>query len=225
MSKAGLEPDSSTTRPLFLHLSQSTALPPKAWEVLQALHENDHAIPVAGVNVVIEASIAVGNFKEAVELYKQLHTICESGPNTETFNVLFQGLSRRGPKGMAMFLASEMRALGIKADHLTYDRLILICLKEDDYEDAFRYLEEMKDIGSGKEEGGQKGWWMRGGTASAMVRRCVVAADERAWDILSEMDKRGTGSAKLRSWAEENWKGGPRAVAENEGKLKNWVTM
>ena len=225
MSNVGLEPDSSTTRPLYLHISKSAALPPKAWAVLQALHENDHAIPVAAANVVIEASIAVGPFREAVELYKQLHKICESGPNTETFNILFQGLSKSGPKGMAMFLASEMKALGIKADDLTYDRLILICLREDDYEDAFRYLEEMKAIGRDKGEGSQKGWWMRGGTSSALVRRCIVAGDKRAWDILSEMEVRGVGSAKLRNWAEENWNGKPRAITQSEGKLKNWATM
>jgi len=212
MSKAGLEPDSSTTRPIYLHLSQAPDLPFKAWEVLKSLSNDDHVIPAAAANVVIEASIAVGRFEDAVELYKELYTICEGGPDTETFNVILQSASRRRNKDLAMFLASEMQALGVKPDLLTYDRLILVCLREDDYEDAFRYLEEMTEVGKQREEAGQKGWWMRGGTATAMVRRCVVAGDERAWDILDKMDKRGIGNYKLRGWVKENWKGAPRMV-------------
>src|SRR6266536_2437395 len=91
MSMAGLEPDSSTTRPIYLYLSQAPYLFSKAWEVLRALSNDGHVIPAAAANVVIEASIAVGRFEDAVELYKELYTICKCGANTETFNVILQG--------------------------------------------------------------------------------------------------------------------------------------
>jgi len=214
MSKAGIEPDAPSTRPLYLYLSSSKHLPAKAWRTLESLKEDGQTIPPAAVNVVIESSISVGHFQEAVQQYKSLHTIC-SGPNTNTFNVLLQATAKRdGSKDLAMFFASEMRALGVKPDALTYDRLVLVCLREKDYEDAFRYLEEMvvvsggrgrvgEDGGSGRREGG---WWMRGGTAAALVRRCCVTGDGRAWDLLNEMEERGVGNAKLRSWVEGNWK-------------------
>jgi pentatricopeptide repeat protein len=99
-----------------------------------------------------------------------------------------------------------MAALGVKADRLTYDRLILTCLQEDDYEDAFRYLEEMIVVGEGKEtEDGKRGWWMRAGTAGELVRRCVVERDERYWNLLDEMTQRGMWNHKLRAWADEEW--------------------
>ncbi len=107
-----------------------------------------------------------------------------------------------------MFLASEMQALGIKPDLLTYDRLIMTCLHEDDFEDAFRYLEEMEDVGRASAENAQLGWWMRGGTAAAMVRRCVTDRDPRAWAILEKMEERGMGNAKLKQWAQDEWVGG-----------------
>ncbi|TVY40050.1 putative pentatricopeptide repeat-containing protein, mitochondrial [Lachnellula occidentalis] len=191
IQKAGFEPDSSTTRPLFSHLSTHKSLPSKAWTVLEDQCKEGHTVHIAAINVVIEASIAVGQFDEAIELYKELHTICEAGPNVETFNIILQGAARNKTKDSAMFLAAEMIALGIKPDHLTYDRLVLVCLQQEDYEDAFKYFEEMVEIGRDKFENGQKGWWLRRGTASTLVRKCAHAGDKRAWEILEEMKKRG----------------------------------
>ncbi|KAE9363568.1 hypothetical protein N431DRAFT_550372 [Stipitochalara longipes BDJ] len=207
MTKAGLMPDMSTTRPLFLYLTSSPSLPLHAWSILESLHEAGHTIPIAAINVILESLNVLGQVDTAVTTYKKLHNICESGPNTETFNILLQGASKqRDKKDLAMFLAAEMAGLGVKADRLTYDRLILTCLQEDDYEDAFRYLEEMIVVGEGKEtEDGKRGWWMRAGTAGELVRRCVVARDERFWDLLDEMTVRGMPNHKLRSWADEEW--------------------
>jgi len=231
MAKAGLEPNSSTTRPIYMHLSKSASLPAKAWDILQELHEDGHQMPAAAANVVIESSVSLGLSSEAIEQYKSLHTICGS-PNTETFNVILQGAARwDGSKDIAMFLASEMLAAGVKPDSLTYDRLILICLGEEDYEDAFRYLEEMVGAGgSGRSAEGDKdsrgkGWWMRGGTAAALVRRCVEAGDARAWDILTQMEDRGLGNAKLRRWVEENWEMPQSGRKEEKPLMGRWGTL
>lgn len=96
-----------------------------------------------------------------------------------------------------MFLASEMAALGIRPDVLTYDRLVLVCLTEDDYEDAFRYLEEMKTMFEGSE--------LRPGTFNALIKKCVAAGDKRTWDILEEMQSRGQNVEKIKRWAEKAW--------------------
>lgn len=225
MSQAGLEPDSNSTRPLYLYLSSSANLPHKGWKVLHDLYEDGHAIPIAAVNVVIESTISVGHFDEAIGLYKQTHELCDSGANTETFNIMLQGCSRQESKDLAMFLASEMTALGVKPDQLTYDRLILVCLNEDDYGDAFLYLEEMKAAGETK--GDKDGWWMRSGTATAMIKRCVANDDERAWSVLDEMEKRNyIKSGRLRAWVEQNWRGHPnpsQPPTSSEKKLSNWA--
>ena len=219
MSKAGLEPDTSNTRPLFMYLTQGLNAEEgrqktiKGWKTLQRMHDEGRVIPPAAINVLLEAVITTCSFTEALNMYKQLHTIVDSGPNAETFNVMLRALSRnnqrddvsRQSKPSAMFLVSEMRALKIKPDRLIYDRLILICLMEDDYSYAFRYLEEMQEVGRTR---GEPDWWMRGGTAAAMVRRCVLDHDERAWDILKEWETRGIGQGgwrNVRKWAEQYW--------------------
>jgi hypothetical protein len=233
MTKAGVEPTTSTTRPLYLHISQNQALPAEALRTLEELFEDGHAVPIAAVNVVIESYIAIDRFDDAMNLYKNIHTICESGPDTETFNVLFQGSTRNYRKDASMFLASEMHALGIPADNLTYDRLILVCLNYPDYEDAFRYLEEMVVVGADRvEEGtGKVGWWMRKGTASLMVKTCVKYSDERVWLILEEMKKRGMKTDSLENWVGETWKrneeqdGKEDVMKRQEERLRKWNEM
>ncbi|CAG8982300.1 hypothetical protein HYALB_00014027 [Hymenoscyphus albidus] len=191
MEKAKIKPESASTRPIYTYLSQSPTRPKQAWYVIQDLFTQGHPIHVAAVNVIIEGAIANDNFEEAMGYYKELHKICATGPSTETFNLLFQGAEKcENMKSTAMFLVAEMIAAGVKADFLTYDRLILICLKEDDYEDAFRYLDEMIEVGKDKFENGQKGWWMRRGTAGLMVRRCAEKGDERAKLILDQISMR-----------------------------------
>lgn len=110
-----------------------------------------------------------------------------------------------------MFLASEMLALDVAPDALTYDRLILVCLEADpssdtrnkdtEYEDALRYLAEMKDMG----------WFPRRGTIVALVKRCCEMGDDRAWQLLEEMERRGMSAQGLRTWVEEHWMGSESA--------------
>jgi hypothetical protein len=212
MKRARLEPSEATSRPIYESLCRAKKLPSQAFKILQNLSKDGESIPTAAVNVVLEASIAHGNLKEAVELYKSLHEICPSGPNTATFNTLLQGCSKSaGNKDLAMFLASEMAALGIRPNVLTYDRLVLVCLTEEDYNDAFLYLEEMTAMFEGCD--------MRMGTWNLLVRKCVEARDERAWSILDDMQSRGLKVERIRRWAEEAWRGASASLREDGGKI------
>ena len=99
-----------------------------------------------------------------------------------------------------MFLAAEMLALKVQPDALTYDRLILTCVdgrRSEDFEDAWRYLEEMKG----------RGWWMRRGTCVAVVRRCCEWGDERVWKLVEEMEERGMEVTGVLRWVGLNWRG------------------
>ncbi|KAG9229762.1 pentatricopeptide repeat protein-like protein [Amylocarpus encephaloides] len=191
MSKAGCEPDSGTTRSIYRVLTgYSSHTPFQAWRRLKDDFGHGHPVHIAAANVIIEAAITSNTFELGLDMYKELNSICAMGPNTETFNILLQGAEKRKIKKNAMFLASEMIAHGVKADHLTYDRLIMICLNEDNYDDAFNYLDEMAEVGKDKFEQGRKGWWMRKGTLATMVERCVVAGDNRWVQILEEAVRR-----------------------------------
>ncbi|KAL8766818.1 MAG: hypothetical protein Q9209_006476, partial [Squamulea sp. 1 TL-2023] len=198
MNSSGTPPAISSTRPIFLYLRQSPHLPDKALSVLRQVAKQQRAMPAEAVNVVIEAYIYHGKLDQALDTYKTLHTFCPSGPVTDTFNTLFRGC--RSQKDTAMFLASEMVALKIAPNLLTYDRLILVCLQsrsgKEDYEDAWRYYEEMRGAG----------WWPRPGTAMALARHCCSMGDERIWRLQGDdYSEDGITKSVIQRMVNENW--------------------
>lgn len=239
MGKAGGEstiktPSSATTRPLFKLLRDGGPEGIQdAWKALKPLQEEGKEIPVAAVNVILEAAASSGEIRLAMRLYKELvnsqstkpdsstaertthfNTLRKTSrksirvrPDTTTINVLLQGCTKihssLSPKRTAMYLASEMARQDIRPDELTYDRLILVCLDErqQDYEDAFRYLEEMMAMG-----------WrarVRNGTWHALARRCASERDGRVDTVLETMDGLGLETGKLRIVVRELWEAGP----------------
>ena len=199
MTSAGVAVDESSTRLIYLYLRNSSSRPAQALKILRSLRKSECTIPTPAINCIIEASVYLNDLPFAVETYKTLHKLCSSGPNTATFNALFRGCNRSSRKDLAMFLASEMLTLNVPPNSLTYDRLMLICLDaagENDYEDAFKYYNEMKTFGL----------WPRNGTMVALVRRCCERADDRAWELLQEMDGKGMDITTLEKWMKANWK-------------------
>lgn len=201
MAAANIPPTDATVRPLYLYLRQSPELPPKALHTLQQLKKADKIIPTVAVNAIIEAAISTNDLTLAIDAYKILHTLSSTGPTTATFNALFRGCSKARRKDTAMFLAAEMLALKVPPDALTYDRLILVCLEgktEDDYDDAFKYFEEMKE----------RGWWPRRGTLVAMAKRFCEWGNERVWGLVEEMEEKGMEVGAVQRWVGENWRRG-----------------
>lgn len=202
ITAAGHTPTEASTRPIYTHLSQWALLPAKALSMLEDLREQDRKVPIQAVNVIMQANIAHRDLAAALEIYKTLHTISPNlGPNTATFNVLFRGCAQAARKDLAMFLASEMVALKVAPDILTYDRLILVCLNsETSIVDAWRYFAEMKALD----------WWPRDGTVVALVRRACEAGDARVWKLVDDLKRRGLLGTRLRDMLREHWVGGAK---------------
>ena len=207
MAAAGHAPTEASTRPIFTYLCQSPTHPTKATTILEDLNDQDRQVPIQAANVVMQASIFHRDFTSAFALYKSLHSIAPNlTPDTATFNILFRGCVQAARKDHAMFLASEMVALKITPDALTYDRLILVCLNsEDNIEDAWRYFEEMKALN----------WLPRDGTMLALARRACEKTDERIWSLERTADGKGISKARLQVLVGEHW-GGSAEDTENE---------
>lgn len=131
MQSNGPKPDDASTRSIVAYLRADPTRPQEAFDMLRTLAEEEcREVPSAAVNAVIEASAESGQFAQAIEQYKQLHSVCSSGPSVHTFNVIFKSCRREKRKDVAMFLAAEMVESKVRPDALTYDRLILVCLED-----------------------------------------------------------------------------------------------
>ena len=209
MSAAGHHPTEASTRPIFSHLSQSPTLASTAVSILEELREQDRQIPIPAVNVIMEAYIFHRDLASALSIYKTLYRFGDSlNPNTATFNLLLRGCSQAARKDLAMFLASEMVALKVAPDRLTYDRLMLVCLSsENSIEDAWRYFDEMRGLG----------WWPRGGTAVALAMRACARGDERVWRLVGEEQGKGLSEVKIESLIDKYWNHGSEEPRKEVG--------
>lgn len=225
MAGANLEPTNISTRCLFVHLQRNPEQVPEALEILTTLHGQGRAIPLAAVNVLVEAHVDQGNFDEALALYKSMHTLAPPEKldepfrpfaSVETINHLLRGARNIGPTGydMAMFLASEQLALRIKPDNLTYDRLITVCLVSGRSDNAWRYFDEADNLGLTP----------RASTANVLAKHLAAVGDERCWEILQRVQEHGQHNhhkleveAAWRKWQEDQWKESEHAEQAEEG--------
>ncbi|KAI1090376.1 hypothetical protein F5B19DRAFT_494434 [Rostrohypoxylon terebratum] len=184
MAKAGLRPDLSSTRSIFRTLRNSSSETDGALEILRDLGLR-HQVPIAAFNVVLEATEFHHEFKAALDLYRNIRQFCADGPDLETFHVLLSHCTM----GRSMrFLVAEMKAFSIEPIQTTYDHLVRISCFQDNYGQAFQFLNEMK---ASKTAGLPNDWWISRGSALALVRRCIQAEDIRAQEIIEGCRKRG----------------------------------
>jgi pentatricopeptide repeat protein len=215
MQDSRMPPTDHTTRSIFKYVIKDTDRPKELYEELRSLHHDGKSVPIAAVNCLIEAAVYHQDIELAIEFYKVLHEICPDGANTETFNKLLRGCSHSNPprKDIALILASELLALGLKPDRITYDRMLLICTTHDgDYGDALRYYQEMRT----------QMLEPRVGTMIALVKRLTLEVDERVFGLVIQMDSMDlrTNVSRVKRWIRMNWTGDPRWTAGDFGDIR-----
>lgn len=196
MNGAGVTITPSSIAPILAHLKLHPSHPLATLKILQHMAGTEkRIIPTAVVTCLIEGAVHHCSLPESLTIYKELHKLSPSGPDVDTFNALFRGcyntarnhyldgdLARANEvKETTMFLASEMLHLKVVPDALTYDRLVLVCLQQRNFEDAFRYYEEMREFG----------FWPRRGTWIAMISRLKEEADRLDETRLSATARNG----------------------------------
>ncbi|KAK6525880.1 hypothetical protein TWF281_010924 [Arthrobotrys megalospora] len=159
-------------------------------------------VEVAGFNAVLAACVKLKDLERALGVYAECAAL-NVAPNTETFNTLFAGCvecSSPPNKELAMFLANEMKEMGLLPDFVTYEELLKVSLyQEEDYEDAFVYLEEMKEVIPGGR--------VRPTVYEWIARRLEEKGDERLGMVVEEMKALGYDEAA------KPWDGAEKVLA------------
>ncbi|KAM0712388.1 hypothetical protein Q7P37_011483 [Cladosporium fusiforme] len=224
-----LQPTAWQTRSLFERLRKNPDRCNDALADLRTLHEDGRIIPVAALNVLIEAWVSQRNLPEALKIYKQIHTFAPEASssqrpavaNVETFNLLLRGCRTANPpdEAQASFLVSELLALRVRPNALTYDRLILVFIASSEHHSRLA-TESSK---AGDEDAAEKskarattlldwatrhfmdmqplGWMPRFGTVEKLATQLATARDSRCWDVLQMAGD--AGEEKIEGWAEK----------------------
>jgi len=219
MRSSNVTPVAETAFPIFQLIQKDTDSVDEAWDILNTMFEEGKTIDVAALNVVVQASVALGDLQRAIGTYKAFSEL-KVTPTVDTYNTLLSGCIQAKHRELGDRLLGEMKQAGVKPDDHTYERLIILCLTQPTYEDAFFYLEEMKSEGHLPTQP----------IYEAVVRKCVSVGDTRHKLALDEMLEHGYEmSQKLKAFVDS---GGEHGGAEErlapservaEHKRREWV--
>jgi hypothetical protein len=225
-----LQPTTWQTRSLYTNLQNSPELIHESLAHLRTLHEDNRTVPIAALNVLIEACVHQQNLPEAMKIYKQIHTFAplNGNPQTtfaniETFNLLLRGCRTANPpdEAQASFLVAELLALRVLPTALTYDRLILVFVTAGKYHmdaaSASTGPDSEKSLARGKilldwafrhfKDMQDMEWMPRFGTVEKLATLLAKLGDTRCWDVLQVAEE--VGEARVEGWREKGkwaWK-------------------
>jgi pentatricopeptide repeat protein len=161
----------------------------QAYYCLEELRKEGKVVDVSALNVVIAACSNISKrnrYRRDVDMIRALETYKAAEklgvkPNVETFSSLLLVCLYAKRRDLADQLWKEMLELEIFPTILTYSRMISVICTQNDYEEAFVYLEEMK----------AKNLLPPRDVYEKIIKRCVHHGDTRALLALEEAESFG----------------------------------
>ena len=187
ISEEKITPNNATMQPVVRMLSRDNEIRTRAIEWLKIKAKNRKDVSIHAWNCIIAAqvgavstnsSIGLPEFQQAISLLGDAR-LFGIFPDTRTYNLFLRGCMRLKRPEMGRNLYKMMLKRGVERNAETYERLILLTLLEDDYEDAFMYLEQMQ-----KEKFVPSALMLM-----AMARKCAGKADTRWKTCVWQMER------------------------------------
>lgn len=215
MHRAGIKPESGSTRPLY-HLLQKK----EPYELLETVRllfrlKSQGDVPIAAFNVVLEAMLAKSGLGQAMDFYSRVRLIVKSGPDIETFNTILRMIYTEKPERSletTEFLMDEMKAIGIMPDRFTYEHVIHNLARAGKPELALEYLQEMSQ--TFHRSMGRTGWITKINTLWLFKKLREAGLDKEAEDLITESNARGL---KIKNVERELDRPGIRSGVVNPG--------
>ncbi|KAF4567672.1 hypothetical protein EYR36_011295 [Pleurotus pulmonarius] len=180
MRKSDIPPVPETSLPILHAISEDTQSIDNAWNLIEQMHKEGSPIDAAALNTIIQATSGIGDLQRAIGVYKSFEEY-NITPDIYTFNFLLEGCIAVGHRELGDRLLADLKDAKLKPDRETYINMVLLCLTQETYEDAFFYLEEMK---TAKHKPPVLVY-------EAIIRRCLAAGDVRYQIAVDELKETG----------------------------------
>lgn len=180
MRSNGVEPLRTTANSILESLTKGVDVVDSAWSILDEIHSSGSGLGIDAMNVVIQASVDIGDLQRAIGLYKALPDYGIK-PDIPLFNILLEGCVAAQHRQLGDVLLEDIKQAGLQPDVHVFEQIIRLCLTQEVYEDAFFYLEEMK---SARFVPSQQVY-------QALVDKCSDKRDPRLEMVLAEMKECG----------------------------------
>ncbi|KAK5660323.1 hypothetical protein OQA88_12864 [Cercophora sp. LCS_1] len=184
MKNAGIEPGPGSTRGVYETLKGSNAAVKAALKALQALRDEKDGleIPIAAAEVIMEAWCKRGKLDRALAyVYQHLDGFCPSGPSARTYEVLFDGLEKVGVADAAkwlQFLLEDMQMRFIRPSKGAYNAVVRCYIRLGHLDACFALMDQNPSL------------WLDKQTLLALVQRCLINQDPRAWGLIDKAKRR-----------------------------------
>ncbi|KAH8155294.1 uncharacterized protein LAJ45_00304 [Morchella importuna] len=171
MRQAGVPPVENTAQPITKRLCDDASIQ-EGLNLLKQMKKSGKDVDLAAIHALIAAHIVRRDIDAAFEVYKELPEF-DLRPDINTFNLLLKIAAKEARKDFAVNLVGEMKEMRIEPDVETYEHLFYVSLAQDNYEDAFIYLEELKAT------------WkhVRPSLYKALATKCYLAGDNNRYHI------------------------------------------
>ena len=153
MAAEKINPTTSAIQPVVRMLTANNEIRAQAIEWLKARATCGKNVSIHAWNCLIAAkvgaigknsSIGLPEFQQAISLLDDAQSFGIS-PDTRTYNLLLRGCMRFRNPQRGRNLHQMMLDQKVECNGETHERLILLTLLEDNYEDAFLHLEQMEN--------------------------------------------------------------------------------
>ena len=188
LRSAGINPNRRAVESITAKL-RTVALVDQAFYALEDMRKSGKTIDPSALNAVIDASMRLDDMQR-VRATQLAAASLGVAPNVEMFNLVLEACARTKMRRLGDTVMADMATAGIKLDATSYENMIRLCLSQPDYDDAFFYLEKMKDVG----------FKPRVQVYEWLAVHCVERKDGRWKIVLDEMTSMGyRKSQRLRS--------------------------
>ncbi|XP_024532860.1 pentatricopeptide repeat-containing protein At5g10690 isoform X1 [Selaginella moellendorffii] len=100
------------------------------------------------LNTLINACANAGDARRARGALKRYHSVIkDEGPSLVTYNMLIKGYARSENPLEALKVREEMQLRGMQLNKLSWNSLVMACVRGQDMDAALEILEEMKEAG------------------------------------------------------------------------------
>ncbi|KAK3487716.1 uncharacterized protein B0T23DRAFT_212797 [Neurospora hispaniola] len=180
MEGADISPGAASTRSIFLLFRRSPELLDGVKEMMENLKAAGYKIPIAALNVVLEAVCEEGpTVDKAFGMYRDLLHLCSSGPDLRTFQILLQKAQKAQT---AQELESEMLMYTLKPTRDMYEDFVRCSIVDGDLNTAFNYLAQMELAPLARNS--SRRMWISHPTLVQLLKRCFNEMDPRAWAVV-----------------------------------------
>ncbi|KAJ0321954.1 hypothetical protein COL5a_008932 [Colletotrichum fioriniae] len=178
----------ASTRPIYQRIKKEPESIDPALNTLTELVRS-YKVPIAALNVIIEAAVETHGFAKALEIYQNAHKYTEASPNHVTIRYVLQACE---DTEALKALVAQNPELALKGDRTVFARVVHEYAVAGELDLAYKCVRLFGEAPAPAE--GQEpeldSFWINRKTLLTLVRKSLDVQDVRVWWLIEQAERR-----------------------------------